>query len=188
MLLHPRSRSFRFQVISGFVVFVITLMAIFIYGIQPMLLDQTHAEDVVKILGGNELASRLRSATQAEAFRIKSISRELDVNKPGMFETTSPAHRVGDSDVSELKRLLTLGSSYEWDLPKACLPNYGVLLRLKSGTESIDVYLCFECQMLGITTPGAAEFVGGEGFDPINSRLVSIMKRIFPDDPVIQGL
>lgn len=85
-----------------------------------------------------------------------------------------------------LSNSLLSPDSYVWETLKGCLPEFGVCLSFYRKAERVDVFLCFECDILMISHNGLAS--GGEDFDHIHPALVRVAKQLFADDHVIQAL
>lgn len=69
---------------------------------------------------------------------------------------------------------------------KGCMPVPGVKLRYAAGPDTAEILLCFRC--LTLFTYRNGNPVGQDDFDPGRARFVALVKRLFPKDPVIQGL
>ncbi len=90
-----------------------------------------------------------------------------------------------------LQQILLQENSYGWRYSKLCMPEYGVLLTFQSDQGTVRIALCFDCNILGIydgADNGSKRVNREEDFDPMRHSLVGMMKSIFPEDSVIQGL
>ena len=83
-------------------------------------------------------------------------------------------------------RLLSF-TSYEYDPEgeKACIPMPGFALSFIRGNQTVDVFLCFECDMLNVES-GAFKSWGD--FDPAHNDLLQSIKLIFPRDSRVQSI
>lgn len=151
-----------------------------------------------ELLGADRI-DVIRAATRVESHRLKAWrppGQTGDTQWSGNLWTAEiipdrVLARGPDLDagqVAELTGLLLDPETYLWDVAKACAPTAGVGLRFVSEKGAVDVALCFECDMLAATTPGAGANDRWEDFDPIRPQLVRLVKALFPNDPVIQGL
>src|SRR5688572_26426775 len=145
----------------------------------------------VKNLFGSEPLAIIAGATDAEAYRIEGNAMGPpagtgDGPRLGQFPIRSGPVRLEEALLRQLKEVLFDEASYEWELPpKACILNPGVGVRYRQGGRKTHLYLCFECEMLGIGPPGSESW---EDFDPANAKLARLVKEVFPADPEIQAL
>jgi hypothetical protein len=79
--------------------------------------------------------------------------------------------------------------SYSWararGQQKGCIIDYGARLRFTRDQDFVDVHLCFECGVIGISYQGHAR---QEDFDPSYDALVRALQAVFPSDPVVRKL
>lgn len=130
----------------------------------------------------------LRHPVEVEAYRIKPIvgalrARQKDI---GNYPIISGPAKVESKSQKDLQRILSSSLTYSWFSAKSCEFQPGVAVRF-IGKESItDVLFCFSCNELKINVDGSR--VGGEDFDKRRAELVAIVKRVFPNDGVVQKL
>ena len=150
---------------------------------------------VFKLFGGKDGLMTVAHPTKVEAFRLKeNIKRDgtefTDLNNN--YEVTAGPVSVPETLATELSAVLILPQAYEREFHKACMPRYGVRLSFQRGSDHVDVYLCFECDMLLVTRNGLVtadrSSPGGENFDPMTAILARAVKTLFPDDSEIQEL
>ena len=139
---------------------------------------------------GSEPLAIIAGATDAEAYRIEGndlspAARTGDGQRLGRFQVRSGPDRLEEAWLRQLKEVLFDEASYEWARHKLCRPTPGVGIRYRQGGRETHLYLCFECEMLGIGLPGSERW---EDFDPANAKLARIVKEVFPGDPEIQAL
>ena len=110
------------------------------------------------------------------------------------YHRDSPAPVEAD-DVRELKKLIIDPRSYPWMSERhevrACLPDYAVMFTFYGSSEIVRVLLCFQCDQLAVLVGKGDDplRVNAEDvFDDIRPQLVTIVKRLFPNDPDIQAL
>ena len=131
----------------------------------------------------------IREATRVEAYRLAAPSgRELSAEdaSPLEYEVTSVPAVVPAERAKKLAQALLSPQTYEWEAAKACVPIYGVKISFFKGSERVDVFFCFACDVLAVAS-GDSVF-GAEDFDHSRLLFVQIVKELFPDDPVIQGI
>ena len=140
------------------------------------------------LFGGPDGLAIVTGAERIEAFRIAPAPGQ----PPGGFlsetdyQSTAGPVVLDARMAQEVTAALGSSRSYSWDSMKKCTPRYGVRLAFIQGEQRMEVYLCFECDMLETAKDGTP--VDGEDFDAIRPVLVRAAKSAFPSDPVIQGL
>ncbi|MEK6235768.1 MAG: hypothetical protein N2C14_13755 [Planctomycetales bacterium] len=137
-----------------------------------------------ELFGGEEGVDVARRATEATAFRLVNAS---------YFKPTLKEYKVVGDPITLKRKIfqplgvaLTSDSAYSWKVLKPCEPNFGARIQFVKGKDQVDVLFCFGCDILAVYHNG--KHVGDEDFDVSRARYVGIMKKIFPDDPVIQSL
>ncbi len=99
--------------------------------------------------------------------------------------------RVSPADIEKIKKILQSPSSYRWNVASSCIPDYGVLLNFHSDQRSVQVALCFNCDLMAVfsgeETP-IKRVSTGTIFTPRRAQLVPMMKTLFPNDRNIQEL
>lgn len=153
---------------------------------------QDAAQDAANIerLFSAKGVSVLRSPKSVVAYRIegsKPIAGAKDDAKTiaGYPRIAGPIE-VDAEQAKALTGVLLDSNTYLWDIAKRCSPRPGVLVRFTGEDGYLDVLFCFECDILEVFDGGKR--VGLEDFDNARPRLVALMKKLFPDDKVVQGL
>ena len=127
-----------------------------------------------------------RNATSVKAFRLPSPSyfRESLAD----YEMASGPFDMPEMTTSKLRTVLLNPSTYNGpDGPKkSCLPDHGVRIQFQEDEDAVDVLICFYCDMLTVYHNG--KVAGGGDFAPGRSKLLAIVKELFPDDDAIQFL
>ncbi len=154
----------------------------------PFTIGCTGGSVVHTVFGGRAAYKIVRSASEFNAFLIDGANFELNrgegaVDQFPILEGPTP---VSQDLASKLVASLTSTKTYGWAYAKGCIPTPGVRIQFISDGESVDVVFCFECSMLEVYKDG--KHVGGEDFDEGRPQIVRAMKKIFPDNAVIQGL
>ena len=144
-------------------------------------------QDVVKeVFGGQENFDFMLAAPVVQACRLKL---KVDPSESGLVITDYEEGSfvpLREAQAGELRSVLQSPDSYLFTLAKSCAPIYGVRIRFQNKEESLDVDLCFSCDILTVSRHG--EYVAGEDFDPIRPKLVALCKQLFPGDSEIQQL
>jgi hypothetical protein len=156
-----------------------------------------------------EIAERVFDGRKAfDAFRFAShvTAERLHCKTPGICISSSLADYRRDSprslsagQVEQVRNLFSRHDSYSPDLwrlkprqfdLKACGVEYGVLFTFHSVPE-VRIALCFKCDEFGVFlgTDDHSEHVNrGTELSFMRSRLVPLIKSIYPHDSQIQNL
>ena len=135
-----------------------------------------------------DLLDRLARARDVHALRIVSREDELGSMSIDKYDVLAD-RKLKDGERKELLALLGRADSF-YDghgySPNKCLPNPGVLVLFKTDPGPVRVFFCFECGALLVDAPDFP-WIGGSfsGQRPAFTRWV---KRVFPKDPIVQGL
>lgn len=146
------------------------------------------ARAVSQMFGGDAALDTVAHASRVEAFRLGPLPADVQWQDAARedYPVTSGPVDVPAPAAAEIAAALISKDSYRWHSIKLCMPNYGVRLSFYREADRVDVFLCFECDILGIAHNGRA--TGGEDFDDVRPVFVRASKKLFPDDPEIQGL
>jgi hypothetical protein len=82
--------------------------------------------------------------------------------------------------------LLSTNTSYDWNVWKPCLPQYGARLILRRGVQTITVDFCFECDILSVTPAARAE--NTVDFRPSRPAWLRLFRSQFPKDKGLKTL
>lgn len=143
---------------------------------------------------GADAVAILAAPDRVESFRVtRPLDRPID---PALLvagvERLSAGPLLDAAQTALVRELLFAEDSYLFELAKGCIPTPGVLLRAWRGERYADLFLCFECQMWAVTVDTPADrFPLGrewEDFDPVQPRLVALVKALFPADAALQAL
>ena len=134
---------------------------------------------------GNALAiDVVKGVDSAYAYRLEAGSdyEELLEN----YRMSAGPFAIAAMEATALRMLLFDEKTYGWDYAKGCMPHYGVRIQFVKDNQRVDVLFCFDCDILTVYYNG--KVIGGEDFDDARPRLVELMKKIFPNDDVIQSM
>ena len=145
--------------------------------------------------------SLLRSSSHVETFRIHNMDysdyKKRDdpryrmyfidgwpIDKRGPKMGRAYALKVADFLLDDSNFLVPRGPGGV----KACVFDPGVVLRFVSGTDHIDVVICFHCNQLSVkSTKGILPKPSGD-FDPGRGSLAILVREAFPNDKDLQSL
>jgi len=146
----------------------------------------TESDVITQVFANTTNRQIVRSAERVQTCRLKPIDvSNQTASSLGVYEE-GPFVQVTAERADRFRAVLENPRSYYFNVAKSCLPVYGVRVRFESKGETIDVDLCFECNLLSVNRDVAP--VGGGNFDPARPELVAICKELFADDPEIQKL
>jgi hypothetical protein len=112
----------------------------------------------------------------------------MKTSLPGSFRVIDEPIPVPKDLAAELAELILNPLSYDPGY-KGCIFEPGITFRFWRGKEALDVFLCFHCRDLGFQKVGSATALGGKlSFDPVHSRLVSIVRAARPKDARFRDL
>ena len=131
------------------------------------------ASDLKGVFGDGAAMGIIRSPDNVVAFRLAKPSYHRQ-DLADYVATKGPI--PVDSQISaELSTVLLSHSTYLWNLAKGCIPDYGVRIRFEKDDASVDVLLCFQCDILTVYSNGKP--VGSEDFDDGRTILSSLTKK-----------
>jgi len=144
-----------------------------------------NASDVESRFGGNENTAIIAAPNSVKVWRTVG---SLNSSPGDCFEKFGSAIVVSTNLAAQLSKVLLDVHSYEHSdasTPKQCLLQPGVVVTFSKGEHDLDVFFCFECDVL-IVKSGTNEI--GNDFSPSRAEFVRIMKKIFQKDAQIQSL
>lgn len=146
---------------------------------------QSDESPLLEVFGSPGTIATVRSAEIVTAERLARASYHR--SKSSDYETLSEPVELSQDQARRLKKILLDAGSYDFEMSKGCMPEYGVRLRFRDAAgEIVDVLLCFQCHTLAVYDEEGD--VGGEDFDRVSDELAGLMKELFPDDPAIQQI
>ncbi|HXS69470.1 MAG TPA: hypothetical protein VN761_11540 [Candidatus Polarisedimenticolia bacterium] len=136
---------------------------------------------VEELVGGPEAYKTIESPDKVQAWLLTSNSdnpaRE-NKNRTGPVE-------LKPSEAKAFSNALLNFDTYFWNVSKGCIVDYGARLRFTRGNNSVDVWLCFQCNTLSFSHDGKQNF--GE-FDNGRNPLVKALQSAFPKDSIVKDL
>ncbi len=142
------------------------------------------AERLNSLFGEKGAQAVVAKPSKVQAYRLA----EFSVTRPNVkdYKMLSGPIAVDEALAKSVGQLLLDEKSYLWDVGKGCEPIFGVRLEFVQSDKSTDIFFCFECDILEVYFNGKR--IGSEDFDDVRPQLVKVIKQIFPEDKVIQGL
>jgi hypothetical protein len=99
------------------------------------------------------------------------------------WPVNGPAIVADFATARELSAILSDPRSFASGPPRSSLPRPGVKFRFTRNLHSVVAMLCFDSR--GATFYGSGQQAN---FDPSAPELTRLIKKLFPDDPVVQAL
>ncbi len=168
---------------------------------------QTRPVDVATALGGMPMVETIRDAKSVRLWRLERVKlSDVDrarltanraANSPEGYYRFLDAQFRATGEGIELKglqterfrlRMMTPGT-YEPErtdgmrLVKVCEFTPIVKARFSTATGSVDLWFCFSC--FDVMVSSGERVSGGWDFQPGSAELLSLVKEVFGDDPVI---
>jgi hypothetical protein len=153
--------------------------------------------------GPDEATTRLlRAVTQAETYRTHSVGtgdderRDKNPKDQDAYIGLWPIDKRGPTMNRDYAQrvaafLLDRSNFLEHRSPgdtKRCIFDPGVIIRLRSGKDTIDVVICFKCAQLSVDSTQSRLWVPSADFDPGYAKLAALAKEAFPHDKAIVAL
>ena len=137
---------------------------------------------VEELVGGPEAYKTIESPDKVQAWLLTGIN-----DNPG---GTTNKDRTGPVQLNaiEAKKFSTTllnFDAYAWQGGKACMVDFGARLKFTRGNDTVDVRLCFQCNILEVSHNGSSKL---RDFDPGRAPLVKALQSAFPKDPVVKNL
>lgn len=152
---------------------------------QPKAVTRPVTPELTKLYGGDAAIAAILNANSVQAYRLPAPSEHRQLLAD--YKMAAGPIAVSQPLAARIRDVLLDHSVYVWDAAKGCGdPDYGVRIQFLSGSDEVNVLLCFHCDMLGVYHNG--KNVDIEDFDYGREKLVAIVKEIFPEDKVIQSL
>jgi hypothetical protein len=163
-------------------IFILLSMALFC-GCNKSVPPQEQRAFIEKLIGGKNAYETVAAPDHVEAWLLTTYGSD-----PGFQEKNDRSGPIKLS--SELVKtfsetVLNFNSYFHLDGPgKACVPDFGVRLQFTRGTNIVEIRLCFECDILEVTSNSQSP----ADFDPSHNVLVKAVQTIFPDDKIVKAL
>jgi hypothetical protein len=148
--------------------------------------------DLEKLFGGPENQEVVRSPGKVLIWKTAgflNVHDGLD-GQPDMkayYRKGGEPLVVPDSLAKSFSELLSKSSSYYYDTTssKSCAPMPGFVLGFMHGKREVDVFLCFECDILMVQVE---ENYKEADFDPSHNNLLQLVKALYPGDQKVQAI
>jgi len=141
---------------------------------------------VEALFGGREAYGTIANPDRVEAWLLTSSYAE-------------PSHREKEDRAGPINLTRTAAKAFSGTLlnfdsycwarargqQKGCIIDYGARLRFTRDQDSVDIHLCYECGVIGITHQGHSR---QEDFDPSYDAFVRALQAVFPSDNVVRKL
>ena len=156
----------------------VLLLGFFVVFIRP-------ADNLNSVFENSQSVDVARNATSVKAFRLPSPSYFQSLSD---YEMASGPFDIPEPTTAKLRTVLLDPSAYVGpDGPKkGCYPDFGVRIQFEEEKDAVDVLICFQCDILAVYHNG--NLAGGGDFAPGRSKLLAVVKELFPDDDAIRSL
>lgn len=153
----------------------------------------TEAEFTAKVFGTAENLAIVKNAQKVTACILTPKGdpdhpeewKSEDLMNPGTYKR-GPRMDVPAAQLAELRAILFDRTLDDPDSSKACIPILHVRFTFTAGKSSLDIDLCFLCDLLWVSRAG--KIIGGEDFDPAHGKLLALCQVLFPNDQALSHL
>lgn len=149
---------------------------------------------LAEVFGSEDNIAIVREATSGKSWRLDASQEEFDdLHGPTFhadwsvdeYPTASGPAEVDPELLRELGEVLVDLSIYEFAVI-GCQPDFGFRIRFSTEAGDVDLLFCFHCDYFLVFRDG--QDTSGAHFPGDHDRILNAMKKIFPDDPVMQSL
>jgi hypothetical protein len=137
---------------------------------------------VEEMVDGPEAYKTIESPEKIQAWLLTSTADDEKARENR--DRTGPV-QLNAVETKTCSNTLLNFDSYFWRISKKCIVDYGARLRFTRGNDTVDVRLCFQCNILTFSHNGREN--SGD-FDPGRSPLVKALQSAFPNDAIIKNL
>lgn len=138
---------------------------------------------VEKLVGGTDAYETIEKPDKVEAWLLRS-AYDSDGHREKLERAGPVKLTVGAA--KDFAAVLLDFDSYIWCGPsKKCKLDCGARLGFRRGNDSVDVHLCYECDILRFTHQGRSQL---KDFGPARDALVRAIQGAFPEDKVVKNL
>jgi hypothetical protein len=137
---------------------------------------------VEQLIGGPEAYQTVESPDKVQAWLLTS-RYENDALKENKDRTA--AMQLKTVEAKTISDTLLNFDTYIWQGEKSCMIDYGARLRFTRGNDSVEVRLCFQCNILEFSHNGSDNL---RDFDPGRNPLVKALQSAFPNDKIVKDL
>jgi hypothetical protein len=145
---------------------------------------------ITNIFGGSENVAIVANADTVQAWRtLGSVRAEkpgyvgVPNDYPNYYRKTGRPVLVSSDLAAELSRLILDKNSYLTCPMKNCRPDAEVAVTFSHANKSVDIYLCFNCNVLVVNGIPLPNYI-----DPGSEAILQVIKKVFPNDRKIRSL
>jgi hypothetical protein len=147
--------------------------------------------DLQKLFGGPENLQVIHSPDKVQVWQTIGFLKSSEAHDHDMSDYHKKAGEpiiVSASLVKNFSEKLSNPSSYYSDSggTKSCIPLPGLVLAFTREDREVDVFLCFECDILMIQVGDT--YKAEADFDPSHNDLLHLIKALYPKDERVQAL
>jgi len=149
--------------------------------------DSARLGKMGKLFGGADNLDIVASPERVDAFKLRRPGRDEPGKSYNQWPVIGAPVRVPSDVASRFSRGLTSEATYpRFDMPKACDPVPGYMLRFFADGRSVDVCFCFECQIL--FTYRGPDSIWYANFDESTPAIASLFLKVYPADEDLRRL
>jgi len=152
-----------------------------------------HPIDMQKLYGGTANLLVMQSPEKVQIWKTAGFlsirdGSEAQIDMKAFYKKGGEPMIVPDSLAKNFSEILSRPSSYydAGNSAKACMPMPGFVVGFTREKQEVDVFLCFECDVL--TVQVGESFKAQGDFDPSHNELLRFVKMLYPNDDRVQAL
>jgi hypothetical protein len=154
-------------------------------------LRHRHPIDMQKLYGSTANLQAVQSPEKVQIWKTEGFLTRQSGSPPeqsAFYRKAGEAKTVPPDLAKSLIEKLSNPSSYydAGNSAKACIPMPGFVLGFTGEKQEVDVFLCFECDIL--TVQAGESFKAQGDFDPSHNELLRVIKALYPNDEKVQSL
>jgi hypothetical protein len=137
---------------------------------------------VEELVGGPEAYQTIQFPDKVQVWLLTSTHD--DDTARGNKDRTGPL-QLKTVQAKTFSTALLNFDTYVWQGEKGCIVDYGARLKFTRGNDTVEVRLCFQCNILEFSHKGSSKF---RDFDYGRDPLVKALQSAFPNDTVVKNL
>jgi hypothetical protein len=133
---------------------------------------------VEEFVGGKDAYETISKPDKVEVWLLTAGIDHPKVDRAGPVKLTAVTAKAFSDALLNF-------DSYSWRDGKQCIMDEGARLRFTRGADTVDIRLCYQCDMLTVTHKGSTRM--GD-FDYAHNALAKALQAAFPNDEIVKAL
>ena len=133
---------------------------------------------VEEFVGGKDAYETIAKPDKVEVWLLTPGIEHPKVDRAGPVKLTAATAKAFSDALLNF-------DSYLWNVGKQCIMDEGARLRFTRGADTVDIRLCYQCDMLTVAHNGTTKM--GD-FDNAHDALAKALQAAFPNDETVKNL